>query len=385
MVDRSPNVSVADPSLVRRLAEVEPDGTVLSVYLSLDPSEYALGTARQSQVNSVLGDALGQIEKLSTEDRKTLRDDVELVREFLLRDADWARDAAGMAVFCSTPRGIFDVVKLPEPVETSAFLENTPHVLPMAGVLEPGQADEWCVALVNRRGTRIFLGSPSRLRELEPVEDEVPGQHDQGGWSQARYVRSIEEDVDDHLKRSCGRLLDLRKQRRFAHLVIGTTQELWPRIIERLHPYIAEDLVARIEVNTQKSIGVEEVQGKLEPIAAAEEQRRERALLERLHQELGRNGRAAAGLAWVLACLNEARVEVLVVEEGFDASGILCPRCGWLGESGDLCPVDGASAELSESIVEKAVERAVAIAARCTRVKPHELTELGRIAALLRF
>src|SRR5947199_907764 len=278
MVERTPNVSVADPSLVRRLADVAPDGKVLSVYLSLDPSEFASGTARQSQINSVLGDALSQIEKIETEERKTLRDDVELVRRFLMTEAEWAKDAAGIAVFCSSPRGLFDAVKLAEAVGTSAFLEDAPHVLPMAGVVEPSRSDEWCVALINRRATRIFLGSPSKLRELEPLEDDVPGQHDQGGWSQARYERSIEEDVEDHLKRSCGRLLDLHTKGRFARLVIGATQDLWPRIAGRLHPYIAEELVARIDVDTQKNVGVAEPQAELEGIAAAEEERREREL-----------------------------------------------------------------------------------------------------------
>src|SRR5256885_9916650 len=32
--------------------------------------------------------------------------------------------------------------------------------------------------------------------------DEVHGQHDQGGWSQARYQRSVEKEVHDHLKRT---------------------------------------------------------------------------------------------------------------------------------------------------------------------------------------
>src|SRR5207249_3003683 len=160
----------------------------------------------------------------------------------------------------------------------------------------------------------------------ESLEDEVPGQHDQGGWSQGRYERSIEEDVDEHIKRSCERLFDLHKNGRFRRLVIGAAKEIWPRIIERLHPYIAEDLVARIEVDTQKSVTATDLQGELQRIAAAEEERREQALLERLRHEVGTNGRGAEGLTRVLACLNEARVEELMVEEGFDSPGAFCPR-----------------------------------------------------------
>ena len=57
------------------------------------------------------------------------------------------------------------------------------------------------MALVSRRDARIFRGSPDGLREIEQIHDTVFGQHDQGGWSQARYQRGIEKEKDDHLQK----------------------------------------------------------------------------------------------------------------------------------------------------------------------------------------
>ncbi len=45
----------------------------------------------------------------------------------------------------------------------------------------------------------------------------------------------------------------------------------------------------------------------------------ERAALDRLAQGVGRGERGAAGLRDVLAALEQARVEILLVGEGFDA------------------------------------------------------------------
>ena len=37
------------------------------------------------------------------------------------------------------------------------------------------------------------------FEETDRVVDDVHSQHDQGGWSQARYQRGVEKEKDDHL------------------------------------------------------------------------------------------------------------------------------------------------------------------------------------------
>src|SRR3954452_5520980 len=46
------------PDTLRRLAELRPDdGKVVSIYLNLDPTEFASGAARAPAINSVLDEA----------------------------------------------------------------------------------------------------------------------------------------------------------------------------------------------------------------------------------------------------------------------------------------------------------------------------------------
>ena len=48
--------------------------------------------------------------------------------------------------------------------------------------------------LVNRKVTRIFCGPATALEEIEQLEDDTHGQHQQGGRSQANYQRSVEQE-----------------------------------------------------------------------------------------------------------------------------------------------------------------------------------------------
>jgi peptide subunit release factor 1 (eRF1) len=114
--------------------------------------------------------------------------------------------------------------------------------------------------------------------------------------------------------------------------------------------------------------------------------RRDDEALRALAQEVARDGRAATGLEAVLSALTEQRVDTLLVDRGFRAQGVRCPRCGWLGVQGASCPADGSSTERVEDVVGDAIERAVTTSAavRVLRDRP-ELASHGHIAALLRF
>jgi peptide chain release factor subunit 1 len=377
-----PRVQKARLALLDKLSQIESVNKILSIYLDLDPAEFATPSARETQVKSVLKEAAQLVEHLDQRSKTSLRSDVELVRDFLLGNDDWATDAHSVAIFASSENDLFDVVKLPEPVERGAFVGDRPQLLPMKDIVSQ---DKWCVALVDRRSSRLFVGSPVLLKQYDESQDDVHGQHDQGGWSQGRYARAVEEEVEEHLKNVSDRLLRLHTSNAFDHIVIGASEELWPRISESLHPYVAEDVIGRIDVDIQNA-GIEDIQAELRNLEALKEQHREESLLEELRMRLANDSRAASGLTRVLECLNEARVERLLIAEGFDAAGTHCPKCGFLSEDARVCPVDGQSTKPTSSIIDKAVERAEEISAESTTVRsPSALAPLGSVAALLRF
>ena len=288
----------------------------------------------------------------------------------------------GLALFASGPAELFEVVKLPEPVPMAVCIDDSPWVTPLVGLT---RREQLCVALVNRRHARIFRGDREALTEVEKLRDDVHGQHDQGGWSQARYERAIDEEVADHLRRAAAAVHSEYRARRFDRLLVGAPEELVAAFEQTLHPEPRDRLVGRVRVDVEHSRPEDVLEAAREPLLEAD-RAREREALDRLAEGVGRHSRAAAGLADVLEALHERRVEVLLYAEGFSAAGVQCPRCGWLGVEDQACPVDGGPVERRDSILESAIEAAVLQSAETLAVRHHEdLGPLGGIGALLRF
>src|SRR3954452_177756 len=377
-------VAAPDRDGLRRLAEIRLDKpVVLSLYLDLEPAQFAVARARASEVRSLLDEAERRVRdldhSLSHEDRSGLGRSVERAREFLEGELD-AEGAHGVALFVSDGEGLFEAVKLPRGVSKRVALDYSPVVGPLAGL---ARREPWCVTLVSRRDARIFRGSPEGLTEREALRDEVHGQHDQGGWSQARYQRHVEKEKDDHLRRAGEVLLRHFEREPFERLVVGGTNEVAADFEGKLHPYLAERLSGRIDVDVETA-NADEVLEKASPFLDQLEDDREREVLERL----GEPAHGVQGLLDVLEALNERRIEALLLAEGYSAAGTLSPRDGGLGPEGPRhCPADGTELVPREDIVEAAIELALQQSPSVlpsTR-RSHELHERGGIGALLRF
>lgn len=374
------------PERLRDLAALRPEGArVLSVYLDLEPSQFATAPARSTQVTSLLDEAERSVraeQGLSHEARMALRADVDRLRDWFRDGGFDAKGAHGLAVFCCGPADLFEAVKLPRPVEARVVIDGSPWIEPLA---EMGHDDRWAVLLVSRRTGRILRGTPDRLEEVEDRVDDVHGRHEKGGWSQANYERSIEADVAEHVRQSTGDLFHEFKRRPFDRLLIGAPTELSGEVERALHPYLRDRLAGRVEVDVEVATP-EDVRRAAAPAIEDEERRREREALDRLEEGLGAGGRAAAGLDDVLGTLNERRVEALLLAEGSHAAGVVCPRDGWLGVDEERCPFDGEPTERREDVLEAAIQAALAQAASILVVRHHDdLERHGPIAALLRF
>jgi peptide chain release factor subunit 1 len=374
-------VSAPDRDQLRHLAGLRLDRpVVLSLYLNLDPSEFATPPARKTAVRSLVDEAERRLRErngLSHEDQVALQASLERATSFLENDLP-TDGAHGIAVFTSEPAALFEALKLPRSVPSQVAIGHTPLVGPLARL---ERRERWCVALVNRRDARIFRGSPESLREIEQIHDEVFGQHDQGGWSQSRYQRGIEKEKDDHLKNTGDALMRHFKQQPFQRLIVGGPREVAADFESKLHQYLQERLAGRIEVDVERS-SADQVLEAARPLIEEMERSREQSALERLGE------RGVAGVENVLPPLHERRVECLLLDEQFGGvPGVQCLECGWLGLEGDRCPADGSEVVKLDDLTEAMIELSVQQSAELLPVR-HErgaLERHGGAAALLRF
>jgi peptide chain release factor subunit 1 len=374
-------VSAPDRDQLRSLAELRLDRpVVLSLYLNLDPSQFATPPARKTSVRSLLDEAERRVRErnaLAHEDKMTLQATLERAAAFLENDLP-SDGAHGLALFASERTGLFEALKLPRAVPNRVAIGHSPLVGPLARL---ARRERWCVTLVNRRDARIFRGGPDGLREVQQIHDDVSGQHDQGGWSQARYQRGIEKEKDDHLKVTCDALLRHFKRQPFQRLIVGGPREVVTDFEQKLHHYLSERLAGRIEVDVERS-NADQVLDAARPLIEELEQKREAEVLEKVGE------RGVVGLENVLPPLNERRVEILILDEQFGGvPGVQCLEDGWLGLEGERCPADGSELVQLEDVTEAMIELAVQQAADLLAVH-HEreaLEGFGGAAALLRF
>jgi peptide subunit release factor 1 (eRF1) len=377
-------VAAPDRDELRRLAELRLDKpVVLSLYLNLDPSEFATPPARATAVRSLLDEAERRVRERRTElehdDQMALERSLGRARSFFEGELPTA-GTHGVAAFACEQLDLFETIKLPRAVSNRVAVACSPLVGPLARL---ERRERWCVALVSRRDARIFRGSPDGLREVEQIHDEVFGQHDQGGLSQARYQRGIEKEKDDHLKHTADVLLRHFKRQPFQRLVVGGPREVTADFESKLHGYLAERLAGRVSVDVENS-SPEKVLAAVQPCFDELEERREREALERVEQGV----RAVAGLDDTLRVLNERRVEILLLDQGFSTPGTLCPQCGWLGADGvETCPVTGTPLVRCDELADVAIELAIQQAAELLPLRHRQdaLEERGGIGALTRF
>jgi len=374
-------VSAPDRDQLRSLAELRLDRpVVLSLYLNLDPSQFATPPARKTSVRSLIDEAERRLRErngLTHEDKTALQASLERASDFLENNLP-SDGAHGLALFASERNDLFEALKLPRAVPNRVAIGHSPLVGPLARI---ARRERWCLALVNRRDARIFRGSPDGLREIQQIHDAVFGQHDQGGWSQARYQRGIEKEKDDHLKNTGDALMRHFKRQPFERLITGGPREVVTDFEQKLHHYLSERLAGRIEVDVEHS-NADGVLEAARPLIEKLEHQRERDALEKLGE------RGACGLNDVLPPLNERRVELLILDEQFGGvTGVQCLECGWLGLEGDRCPADGSELTQLEDLTEAMIELSVQQAADLLAVR-HERAALeahGGAAALLRF
>jgi peptide chain release factor subunit 1 len=339
-----------DRGFLKKLAGWKADGhPVSSFYLDVDGRRYPRRQDYLQRAEALChgmvraGEALGRHAKTSV-----CRDTQHMLEVVGTLDRGGTR---GVALFSSAEAGLWEEVLVPRPIRDRATLSDRPYLLPLEAVVQTSES--FCTVLVDREKARIFLARMGRIAEETDVFDEVPGQHDQGGWAQARYQRHIEEVMGHHLKHVALVLMQFFKRRGFDHLILAGPEELIPEFERGLHDYLRRRVIARIGLAMNASPS--EVLARSQAIEEEVEAEAERRVIERL--ESGHN--AVRGLSEALVALNEGRVQTLVVPFGASREGLRCTSCERLAVEGSACATCGGPLERVADIVEHAVASAL--------------------------
>ncbi len=360
-------------------------GCAVSLYLSLDPSEAPTAAGVETRRNSLLAAAERVLEErkksLGHDQREALKADLERVAAWF--DDGFDRDGMrGVAVFAAGLDNFWSTLALPDPVGDHVKIGGELYLSPLARIV--GRTDGVVVAAVGRERGSVFRLEGGELVELADDTEEVPGRHDQGGWSQARYERHIDEIVERHWRRVAETLDRSVRTRHVARVVLVGAEDGRSEFEELLSHEVKSSLVGW--TTAEAHADATQLLEAARPLLERWWSERETELIERWRQEAAKNGRATTGWEQTLEAASDARVEVLLVQDGAGVSAYQCPRCGRAQMSNGSCPLDGTTLELRDDALDLAVHDTLNHGGSVQVIRSRQdLEPVGGVGALLRF
>ncbi len=372
------------PSEVRALANWPESGhLVLSFYLNTRWGE----ERQREKVRIFVKDSLNDLEK-RLKGRKArwaaVENDVRFLREYteglISQQVDAEYD--GIAVFCCEHEGLRTVIRSRIPFTSAFTVAPRPRIRPLAHLY-----DEYETAIfidVGSTDASIYLIAAGEIDRLIRIENDVPGRHKQGGWSQSRYGRRIDELMDHHHRDVAEQLVRLSEGGDVRNVVLSGTDHVVSNFRTFLSKWVNDSVIATL--NLPRNPPRDAVISSTVRALVDAERAREEALIQRVVELRANTSRTACGLEPVLNALAHGRVHRLLLSQTFNCDGFRCRACGRLGESPpescELCGEPVISTDLAEAMVVTTIQRGGEVDEMVDRP---ELEEMGGVAALLRY
>ena len=362
-------------------------GCAVSLYAGLDPSIVPTAGDLASHTRSLLARAERQLNDqratLSPDERKVLARDIERIGTWF--DSEFTREGArGVAVFSAERDDLFLQLSLPWPVEDEARIARQLYLAPLVRLM--GRDDGALVAYVGRERGDVYRLRGGQLIPLADESAQVPGRHDQGGWSQGRYERHIETIVDRHLRDVSDALDRCVRRLRDVRLVLAGPEETRSGFEGLLSPETRAALIGWVAAEAH--VDPPRLLEAARPLLDGWRSGREEELLARWREEAARNGRAAAGWEETLQAASDGRIELLLVQDGADRPAYVCPACGRAQAENGSCPLDGTTLQAADTGLDLAVHQTLTHGGTVEVIDGEEhrdLEPVGGLAALLRF
>lgn len=357
---------------------------VVSLYLDVDGGRFPSRSDYEAELSFLVSNTRkGAVRRLGLTRDQISRLDAELkaISEFISLEFE-RNGVRSLVIFTCQADGLWQVVPLIVGVTSSLFVDFKPHIAPLAEIFD--RHGDTCILLTSKETARIFNVNAEGIIEHPEIMDEVSGLHGQGGWQQDKLQRRHKQEVVEHLKNAAAATLGYFQRESFDHFMVGVADELWPDLEKVLHPYLLERLTGHFTCDIKSP--AREILARTSILLDQTREAEDRNLLDSLGPELTSGRIFVGGLDDVLAVLNQRRVDLLLVENGYRESGRYCDSCDTLAYGEETCP--SCLLPMDDiDVVEEARELAVRQGSRVISVPPGHasLAQAGQIAARLRY
>lgn len=373
-----------------RLAQFEPAPyPVVSLYLNTRP-----GQTGRDQYQSFVRTELKARSRTYPEgspERDSLDKDIERIATYLGNELQ--PSANGAAIFACSAGELFETVELSAPIDEHWLsIGDTPHLYPLARV--ESQYPRYAVVAAHTNSSRIFVFAAAELVTQQDVQGTKTRRTSQGGWSQARFQRHIENYHQQHIKEVIGALDRIVQQEGIEQVFFAGDEVVLPLFREQLPKHLAEKVADHLRLEAHAPVH-DVLSATLDAVKRLNEQS-DREKVNAAIDGYRSGGLGTVGPERTLDALVKGQVDELLIAASL---GGLQPAIAGASEAASvdetiLTPVvqteaGGEAAGADPRVVrlaEELVRRAKATGARVTFIEdPQQLEEFGGVAALLRF
>jgi peptide chain release factor subunit 1 len=373
-----------------RLARFEPvPYPVVSLYLNTQPNERGRDQF-QTFVRQEFK-ARSRTYPPGSPERQSLDKDLERIASFLENDLQPA--ANGVAVFACSAGEMFETVQLTAPIERHwLYIGDTPHLYPLARI--DSKYPRYAAVVADTNSARIMVFATGELESQRDVNGEKTRRSSQGGWSQARFQRHIENYHLQHVKEVIDALERIVQLEGITQIVTGGDEVILPLLREQMPRHLADKLVDHVKLDAKASL--DDV---LSATVEAMGRQNERTDREKVDAAIGAyraGGLGVVGPEETLEALVRGQVDELLLAASVSALRNVSARVtqatandSTLVEPAVETAAGGEAAQADPRVVRLAdefVTRAKQTGARITFIEDASLLQsYGGVAALLRY
>lgn len=373
-----------------KLAAFEPAPyPVVSLYLDTRPDQrgrdqYEAFTRKELRARS-------RTYPLNSPERESLDRDIARIVRYLENDRQ--PSANSIAIFACAAGEPFETVQSAGVIPQHALhIGDRPHLYPLARL--ESQFPRYAAVVTDTNSARIFVFATGEIEQDREVRNVKTRGTTQGGWSQARYQRHIENFHLAHVKEVVEALDRIVRDEGITQIIVSCDEVSLPLLREQLPKHLADKVVDHIRVEAHAA-ATDVLKASLEVMArvnAQEDREKVNAALDAYRA----GGLGVVGPESTLAALINGQVDELLIAATLQKMHkvSLGVSAGSANDAAIQEPVleavsAGEPANAGPEIVRLADEliaRAKQTAARLTFIEDDDLlADYGGVAALLRF
>lgn len=348
---------------------------VLSLYLDTDPSEGNVDV-HKLRFRSMIKDL-------------ELKDDIEAITKYFDHEHDWT--GRSVAVFSCAGDDFMRAYTLAVPVRSRVRVDNRPYVKPLANLLD--SYGGYGVVLVDKQDARLFYFHLGDLREEKEIFGETIRHTKRGGGSQAPGRRGgtagqtgyVEEVADRNMANAVEYATTFFHEYRVRRIMIGGTDDNIALFRNQL-PKSWQSLVVGTFSMSMHATNNEVLEKALQ-IGEHAEQQREILLANTIVTNAAKDKGGVLGLDDTIRAVQEGRVQVLLIRDGYRAPGCRCKGCGNLsGYHLKTCQFCGSACEEIPDAVEMVVREVMKSGGDVEVLNQEQVVgQFDQIGAILRY